>query len=288
MVTNIGAVPNIFWLVSYPKSGNTWCRIFLANYMRDEKVPVCINEIGDLPMASDRCWIDNYIGWDSSELTVDEIVDFRKEAFRFFNSCVTDTQWIKAHESYPERMQDSFFLDEITAGIIYIVRNPLDIAPSLAHHLGIGIDQAISHMEDESYILSHSEGKYKRQLPQVLRSWSGHVNSWLNGYGGRLLLIRYEDLHRDPLDSFARIIRFLGLELDLQQVAQALTYSSFAFLQQQESTEGFNEKFYRSKNFFRCGKAEQWHSSLTLKQVQHIRQYHGRIMKQLGYLPEIT
>ena len=239
-------------------------------------------------MASDRSWIDSYIGWNSSELTADEIVDLRKDAFKLFNSCVNDTQWIKAHESHPERTEDNFFLDEITAGIIYIVRNPLDIAPSLAHHLGIGIDQAITHMGDENFMFSHQEGRYKRQLPQALQSWSGHVDSWLNGYSGKLLLIRYEDLHRDPRESFTRMIRFLGLELDPKRMDLALEYSSFAFLQQQERESGFQEKFYRSKSFFRCGKIEQWRNSLTSEQVQRLWQCHGRMMEDLGYLPELS
>lgn len=34
----------IFWLASYPKSGNTWIRILLTNYLRDGQGPADISE----------------------------------------------------------------------------------------------------------------------------------------------------------------------------------------------------------------------------------------------------
>jgi len=36
---------NIVWLASYPKSGNTWIRIFLANYLLNRSEPLPINQI---------------------------------------------------------------------------------------------------------------------------------------------------------------------------------------------------------------------------------------------------
>ena len=35
----------LVWLASYPKSGNTWLRAFLANYFIDTAQPVSINEM---------------------------------------------------------------------------------------------------------------------------------------------------------------------------------------------------------------------------------------------------
>ena len=36
---------NIVWLASYPKSGNTWTRIFLANYIFAKNEPLPINQV---------------------------------------------------------------------------------------------------------------------------------------------------------------------------------------------------------------------------------------------------
>ena len=36
----------IIWLASYPKSGNTWLRIFIENLFRNTTEPAKINELG--------------------------------------------------------------------------------------------------------------------------------------------------------------------------------------------------------------------------------------------------
>jgi hypothetical protein len=36
---------NIVWLASYPKSGNTWTRVFMANYVANPTKPLPINDV---------------------------------------------------------------------------------------------------------------------------------------------------------------------------------------------------------------------------------------------------
>ena len=38
----------LIWLASYPKSGNTWMRIFLLNLLRDRDEPLDINKMASL------------------------------------------------------------------------------------------------------------------------------------------------------------------------------------------------------------------------------------------------
>jgi len=38
---------NIIWLASYPKSGNTWLRAFLANLIADRPTPLAPSELRD-------------------------------------------------------------------------------------------------------------------------------------------------------------------------------------------------------------------------------------------------
>ncbi|MFO1146480.1 MAG: hypothetical protein U1E33_08040 [Rhodospirillales bacterium] len=44
----------ILWLASYPKSGNTWLRAFLANYLADAPTPVDINTLPDFAYGDMR------------------------------------------------------------------------------------------------------------------------------------------------------------------------------------------------------------------------------------------
>lgn len=63
----------IYWLASYPKSGNAWFRAFLRNLQEDGDAPVDINELQTGSIASARGWLDEVLGFDTAELTPDEV-----------------------------------------------------------------------------------------------------------------------------------------------------------------------------------------------------------------------
>ncbi|HJX72016.1 MAG TPA: hypothetical protein VJ346_08695, partial [Bacteroidales bacterium] len=63
----------IVWLASYPKSGNTWFRIFLTNLLNHTNEPVDINNLYPSTIASSRSLFDEATGLESSDLTLDEI-----------------------------------------------------------------------------------------------------------------------------------------------------------------------------------------------------------------------
>jgi len=57
-----------------------------------------------------------------------------------------------------------------TLGAVYVLRNPLDVAPSLANHNNVDIDTAISQMSDPDYALSRSQRRLPSQLLQRLEN----------------------------------------------------------------------------------------------------------------------
>ena len=63
----------IYWLASYPKSGNTWLRCFLLNLRRDADAPARLEELAQDRLASDRGWLDELLGFDSAELSDAEV-----------------------------------------------------------------------------------------------------------------------------------------------------------------------------------------------------------------------
>ena len=69
----------IIWLASYPKSGNTWFRVFLTNLRGEEDGPAQINKLGSTPIASARGIFDDEAGIEASDLTPDEIDRLRPE-----------------------------------------------------------------------------------------------------------------------------------------------------------------------------------------------------------------
>ncbi len=73
----------IYWLASYPKSGNTWFRVFLRNLLEDGDKPADINEIHTGSIASGRGWLDEVLGFDTAELEPDEVDRLRPEVYRW-------------------------------------------------------------------------------------------------------------------------------------------------------------------------------------------------------------
>ena len=272
--------PKIYWLVSYPKSGNTWCRAFLSNYMNKGENYIGINQLEYIPMVSSHFFVDTLLGLESSELTNDEIDEFRLESFKILQKKSNNIQIMKVHDCY----EPDFFTDDITAGVIYIVRNPLDVAVSFAYHLNTSIECSIQHLNDEHSYLCNNPDKFEIQFPQKISSWRSHVNSWMRNFKGNLLLLRYEDLLDYPQKTFADLINFLPWEYNEEIFHRSLKISSFNSLKQQEEQEGFKEKSPKTKTFFREGKSGTWRKYLRDDQIAEIIKHHGEVMKDLKYL----
>ncbi|HVU23800.1 MAG TPA: sulfotransferase domain-containing protein, partial [Opitutus sp.] len=124
----------IVWLASYPKSGNTWFRTFLTNFLRDGDAPAAINELAGGPIASARIHFDEAVGYDSGEMTYDEIDALRPDVYRQWAREAQQTPFCKIHDAYTF-LPDGRPLSppDATECALYFVRNPLDVAVSFAH-----------------------------------------------------------------------------------------------------------------------------------------------------------
>ena len=125
----------IFWLASYPKSGNTWMRILLTNYLRRTEQPADINSLDDGPIASARQAFDDHVGVEASDLTQDEIERYRPLVYEQMSEQATEQLFLKVHDAFTyTRYGYPLISKAATAGVIYLLRNPLDVAVSFAHH----------------------------------------------------------------------------------------------------------------------------------------------------------
>jgi len=98
---------NVRWLASFPKSGNTWVRIFLANlFAHPMQRPLSLAQINAMPFYTDAAPGD-----------------------------APDKEWIgKAHKAYNEETHGR-------RPAVYIVRDPVDIVPSAADFFGVTADR---------------------------------------------------------------------------------------------------------------------------------------------------
>ncbi|OGT42517.1 MAG: hypothetical protein A3F13_09185 [Gammaproteobacteria bacterium RIFCSPHIGHO2_12_FULL_40_19] len=274
----------LFWLSSYPKSGNTWFRIFLANLLTlsKENNPIYLNHVDHLindHISTDRTWVNEACGFDTTGITDDELDALMPGLYTTYNAQQTEITYHKTHRaySYVGEYQPLIPMDGCL-GVIYFIRNPLDVALSLANHFSFTVDEAITMMGDRTLALHYFP------LRQLLFSWSMHVDSWVQLKAKNLFLLRYEDMVIKPLESFTKAVHFLKLNTSLHLIEQALSYSSFDKLKQFEDNIGFQDKPPTVKHFFRKGIVGDWQTSLTESQIQRIIQDHGEVMRKFGYL----
>jgi hypothetical protein len=278
----------IVWLASYPKSGNTWLRVLLTNYLRQGDAPADINKLDGGPIASARVWFDEWAGIESSVLDDTTIERLRPEVYRCMLREATDTLYMKTHDAWTRTDRDAaLFPADVTAGVVYILRNPLDLAASCANHWGVNIERAVENLCDPEFALARSLGGLSDQLRQRLRSWSGHVTSWLDESELPIQLIRYEDLQRDPVQTFGDVVRFCGEPYDEARLRQAVAFSDFAELQRQEQAQGFRERSVNAPEpFFRRGQVGGWREELSAELVDRLIETQGETMRRFGYLAE--
>jgi len=276
----------IVWLASYPKSGNTWFRTFLTNFLRDTDKPADINDLEGGPIASARKGFDEAVGYDSGELTPDEADALRPEVYIHQACRSEETLYCKVHDAYTFLPDGRPMIPpEATEAALYFIRNPLDVSVSYASHGGSSnYDRIVRFMGDPEACVARSEFSEMGQLRQRLLSWSRHVLSWQNVPGIRVKVIRYEDMKQQPEVTFTEAVRFLGLPDQPERIRKAILFSSFEELQKQEQSKGFRERLPRAKNFFRKGRIGSWREALNPAQTARLIADHSEVMRQWGYL----
>ncbi|MFZ6027637.1 MAG: sulfotransferase domain-containing protein [Chloroflexota bacterium] len=275
----------ITWLASYPKSGNTWVRVFLTNYLRGGNAPVDINALMGGPIASARQCFDEWVGVEASLLDDALIERLRPDVYRCMVRENPEMLYMKVHDAWRcTDLGDALFPADVTAGVIYIVRNPLDLLASVAHHYGMTPAAAAAMLGDADYAIARSLGALNDQLRQRLGTWSDHVRSWIDFSQLRTHAVRYEDLLACPEDAFARIVHFCGLPFCQERLHQAMRFSRFDELQRQEREKGFREQFFEASGaFFRRGRAGGWREELSPELVAQVLADHGAVMRRFGY-----
>ena len=273
----------IIWLASYPKSGNTWMRSYLHNLLTNAKAPVpiddltnfCLGESGAAPYAM-------LAGKPYETLTDEEVAKLRPRVHQEMTRVSPDSVFVKTHSYMGPWYDMPLHNMDVTAGGIYILRNPLDVVLSLQNHFNIDLDEAIERLGTVGLQTTTGGG----HVAEVHSSWSHHVESWTMQPNPQLLVLRYEDMLSNPQAVFGATARFLGLNPSQERLERAIRFSSFKVLKEQEEKGGFRERPKNAKAaFFREGRAEQWREVLTPDQVRRIISDHRVQMERFNYIP---
>jgi hypothetical protein len=270
----------LVWLASYPKSGNTWVRAFLHNYLRQPTAPHDINRLHEMTLGeSDAVHFAVHDPRPASRYSIEEVQALRPRVHRDFMSAYPDLVFVKTHNASLVVHGVPLVTPEVTAGAIYVVRDPRDIAVSYARHLGRPVDEVISLMADPQAAIGGDDA----HVYEGLGSWSIHVHFWTRRPNPRLHVMRFEDMIEEPERAFGDLVRFLGQEPPPARLATAIAFSSLEVLRAQEQGGGFVERPAGTSAFFGSGRPGVWRDALTAAQAARIESDHATEMARFKY-----
>ncbi len=273
-------LPSI-WLASYPKSGNTWIRLTLRALIKWPDVSLSTLTNGFLHGGA--FWFWRQFDVDPSDLLPNERNSLRPWIFEQHRLLSKRPLLIKTHEQ--PVMPDGFPLFDFGTPhlVVYLYRDPRDVAVSYARFMNKSIDKIITLMNDPNGYIGIESGSNMGQAAQYLGTWSDHCRTWLDQPGINVLPLSYEERLANPEKTVRRVLEAAGLTYDEDRIKGALSATQFDVLQKQEAEmptylEG------AAVPFFHTGRSGTWREHLSSEQARRIESQHGEVMARLGYL----
>ena len=289
---------HIFWINSYPKSGNTLVRAIISSlfFSKDGNFTFDLfNYIGQFEAKEKLNFIIDINKKDFLQLDKIEILSkywqkIQDEKRLNFNG---DFAFLKSHHALFS-IQNNFFSNENnTKGYIYIIRDPRDIVISWSKHTNLSLDEAINFMTNYNSCIAwvdsiHSKLPSKTNPKSYLSSWEQHVISWTkNNWRTPKIIIKYEDLVYDKKNTILQIINFFKKNYNIvfdnidQKINNIIKTTDFEKFKKIENEKGFNEATYGS--FFRKGQKNQWKTILNSNQIKNIENKFKTTMLEYDY-----
>mgnify|MGYP001452383994 CR=1 FL=1 len=281
----------IFWIASYPKSGNTWLRTLISAYYysKDGKFTQnLIKNIGQFPEKK------HFQGFDYLPQLVIDTSRFWIKAQERINSD-KKLRFFKTHNVFGKINNRSFTNKENSIGCIYIIRDPRNVITSLSNHYELNYSQALSWMLNEKkFIYDHEKLKEYSDF-QFISSWSNNYKAWKSQKDFPLKLVKYEDLVAKTYEVFIEIIEFINEttnnseKVSKLKIKNAINTTSFGKLKENEKKYGFSESIKSRKEdkqipFFFLGPENDWNKILDDELKIKLNEVFKKDLKELNYI----
>ena len=262
----------IFWIASYPKSGNTWLRILISCYYYTENGLFYENVFKKIGQFPEKMHFKNF-EYDQNILT--DTSRFWIKAQEKINND-NKIKFFKTHNAFGALNNNHFTDNKNSIGAIYVVRDPRNVITSLKNHYELNDDQALKWMMNENNFIYDVE-KFKQDGYsdfQFLSSWSTNLKSWKSQKKIPIKIIKYEDLLNETYIVFKDVIEFINKttnnkqKVNKEKLKNAVNSTLFDKLKDSEQKHGFSEAITSKKDnnkkisFFNLGPKNDWRKIL--------------------------
>ena len=267
----------IFWIASYPKSGNTWLRILISCYYYTENGIFYENVFKKIGQFPEKMHFQNF------EYDKNIVADTSKYWIKAQEKINNDNKlkFFKTHNAFGALNNNHFTDSKNSIGAIYVVRDPRNIITSLKNHYELNDDQALQWMTNEKNFIydvqKFNENGYSDF--QFVSSWATNLKSWKLQKKIPIKIIRYEDLLNKTYVVFKEVVEFINKttnnkqKIDKDKLKNSVNSTLFDKLKASEKKYGFSEaitsKMDNNKkiSFFNLGPKNDWRKILD-KELQ--------------------
>ena len=262
----------IFWIASYPKSGNTWLRILISCYYYTENGIFYENvfkKIGQFPEKM------HFTSFEYDKNIVTDTTRFWIKAQEKINDD-NKLKFFKTHNAFGALNNNHFTNSKNSIGAIYVVRDPRNVITSLKNHYELNDEQALKWMMNEKNFIYNVE-KFKVDGYsdfQFVSSWNTNFKSWKSQKKIPTKIIKYEDLLNETYMVFKDVVEFINKttndkqKIDKEKIKNAVNSTLFDKLKDSEQKNGFSEAIISKKDnkkkisFFNLGPKNDWRKIL--------------------------
>ena len=284
----------IFWIASYPKSGNTWLRALISTYYYSNDGVFNQSLLKKIDQFPTKKYFKEF---HYNKKVVTDTCKFWIKAQEKINANTKELKFFKTHNIFGKLNNYDFTDGQNSIGCLYVVRDPRNVFTSLKNHYQLNDEQAIKWMTNDKnyiyYVQKFEENGYSDF--QFISSWNTNYKSWKIQKKIPIKFIKYEDLQNQTYSVFKEVIKFINRitnnkeKINIDKIKNILNTTSFEKLKKNEIDHGFSEAVTDKKDknkkisFFNLGPKNNWREIISDDLKLKLENIFEKDLKELSY-----